>query len=219
MKKIILFGAPASGKGTLAKRIRETLPEIPHISTGDILRDNKKRQTPLGQEAQKYMDAGQLVPDKLVIDMVEDRLTNEKNGYLLDGFPRTVPQAKRLLEFSQPDLVVVLKVPRQELINRVVGRWSCPDCGKIYNVFNPELTPKVEGKCDNCVDTSLEHRADDNEETMNSRIDTYENNSFPCIKFFRENGISVKEELTMKNGDKWETLKATPEDLRFILDL
>ena len=218
MKKIVLFGAPASGKGTLAKRIRQILPEIPHISTGDILRDNKKHQTPLGQEAQKYMDAGQLVPDKLVIDMVEDRLTKEK-GYLLDGFPRTVPQAKRLLEFSVPDLVVVLNVPRQELINRVVGRWSCPACGKIYNVFNPELKPKVEGKCDDCAGTDLTHRADDNEDTMNSRIDTYEQQSFPCIKFFKENGVAVKDELTMKNGEPWQTLKATPEDLKYILDM
>lgn len=218
MKKIVLFGAPASGKGTLAKRIRQVLPEIPHISTGDILRDNKKRQTPLGQEAQKYMDAGQLVPDKLVIDMVEDRLTKEK-GYLLDGFPRTVPQAKKLLEFSTPDLVLVLNVPRQELINRVVGRWSCPSCGKIYNVFNPELKPIVEGKCDDCEKTELTHRADDNEETMNSRIDTYENQSFPCIAFFKENGVTVNDNLKMKNGEPWQTLKATPEDLKFILDM
>ena len=218
MKKIVLFGAPASGKGTLAKRIRQVIPEIPHISTGDILRDNKKRETPLGLEAKKYMDAGQLVPDKLVIDMVEDRLTKEK-GYLLDGFPRTVPQAKRLLEFSIPDLVVVLNVPRQELINRVVGRWSCPDCGKIYNVFNPELMPKIEGKCDNCTETALTHRADDNETTMNSRIDTYENQSFPCIDFFKKNGVTVKDKLTLKNGEPWQTLKATPEDLKFILDI
>ena len=219
MKKIILFGAPASGKGTLAKRIRKVLPNIPHISTGDILRDNKKRETPLGLEAKGYMDAGKLVPDKLVIDMVEDRLTKEKNGYLLDGFPRTLHQAERLLEFSPPDLVVVLEIPRQELINRVVGRWSCPNCGKIYNVFNVELKPNIEGKCDDCEGTSLEHRADDNEETMNSRIDTYEQNSFPVIKFYEEKGIKINGKLTMKNGDEWNTLQATPDDIKFILEM
>jgi adenylate kinase len=219
MKKIILFGAPASGKGTLAKKIKEVLPDIPHISTGDILRDNKKRETPLGLEAKKYMDAGQLVPDKLVIDMVEDRLTKEENGYLLDGFPRTLHQAERLLEFAPPDLVVVLEVPRQELINRVVGRWSCPNCGRIYNIFNPELKPKVEGKCDDCENVALTHRSDDTEETMNSRIDTYENQSYPVIDFYKEKGIRVKDKLSMKNGDEWNTLQATPEDLKFILNM
>ncbi len=218
MKKIILFGAPASGKGTLAKRIREILPDIPHISTGDILRDNKKRETPLGLEAKKYMDAGQLVPDKLVIDMVEDRLIREKNGYLLDGFPRTLHQAERLLEFSPPDLVVVLDIPRQELINRVVGRWSCQDCGRIYNIFNPELKPKLEGKCDDCGGV-LVHRSDDSEEVMNSRIDTYEKQSFPVIDFYKEKGIKVNDKLTMKTGDPWNTLSATPEDIKFILDM
>jgi adenylate kinase len=219
MKKVILFGAPASGKGTLAKRIKQILPDVPHISTGDILRDNKKRETPLGLEAKKYMDAGQLVPDKLVIDMVEDRLTKEKNGYLLDGFPRTLHQAKRLLEFAPPDLVVVLDIPRQELINRVVGRWSCPNCGRIYNIFNPELKPKVKGKCDDCDDVDLTHRSDDNEETMNQRIDTYEEQSFPVIEFYKKKGIKVNDKLTMKNGDEWNTLKATPEDLKYILDM
>ncbi len=219
MKKIVLFGAPASGKGTLAKRIRKFFPDIPHISTGDILRDNKKRETPLGLEAKEFMEAGKLVPDKLVIDMVVDRLNSEKGGYLLDGFPRTVNQTNLLLEFSPPDIVVVLDIPRQELINRVVGRWSCPNCGRIYNVFNADLKPKIEGKCDDCEATPLEHRADDNEITMNSRIDTYEEQSFPAIKIFKDSGIRVNDKLTMKNGDEWNTLKATPEDLKFILEM
>ncbi|MBN2156561.1 MAG: adenylate kinase [Candidatus Lokiarchaeota archaeon] len=212
MKQIVLFGAPAAGKGTLAGKIKKILPQIPHISTGDILRENKKNETPLGLKAKEYMDSGKLVPDELVIDMVEDRLKRDdvKNyGYLLDGFPRTLSQAEKLEEIAPAEVVLVLDVPRQELLNRVLGRISCPECNAIYNKFS--IPPKKEGICDICG-AKLVHRSDDTEETMNKRIDTYEENAGPVIRFYEEKGL-------VKHVDGTRTMHLTEKEIKSFLEI
>ena len=152
MPNIVLFGAPGAGKGTLAAKIKAFSP-IAHISTGDLFRENLKNNTPIGQEAKKYMDKGELVPDSVVIGMVKDRFEKDdvkQDGFLLDGFPRTVPQAKALDEVADLDAVAYIKIDKDVLEKRITGRRSCTECGAIYNVFNDELKPKEEGKCDKC---------------------------------------------------------------------
>ena len=167
--KIILLGPPGAGKGTQAKSISNRY-SIPHISTGDIFRKNISENTPLGIEAKKYMDNGQLVPDSVTIDMVKDRLQDDdcKNGYLLDGFPRTVAQAEALQEFldsrnEKLDTALCIEVPSEFILERMTGRRVCPSCGASYHIkFNPT---KVEGKCDICGNDVVQ-RKDDTEETV-----------------------------------------------------
>ena len=185
--RIILLGPPGAGKGTQAKSISNKF-SIPHISTGDIFRKNISEKTPLGIEAKKYMDKGQLVPDELTIDMVKDRLNNEdcNNGFLLDGFPRTVNQAealKTLLEEkgNNLDTALLIKVPREFILNRMTGRRVCLSCGASYHVkFNPS---KVDGKCDLCG-SDVVQRADDTEETVSERLDIYEAQTQPLIEYY-----------------------------------
>ncbi|MHA1820879.1 MAG: adenylate kinase family protein [Promethearchaeota archaeon] len=213
--KVILFGAPGAGKGTLAGHIKKVLPDIVHISTGDLFRDNVKNQTEIGKKAKEYMDAGKLVPDEIVVGMVKNRFDQDdvkKNGFLLDGFPRTVHQAEELLKITDIDFVLVINTPREELLKRILGRWSCPKCGAIYNIYNPELAPKKEGICDKCG-TPLVHRSDDTEETLNKRIDTYEEQSVPCIQFFKDNNITIKE------VDGLTTASMTPDKIKELLEL
>ncbi|MCP4762972.1 MAG: adenylate kinase [archaeon] len=211
--KLVLFGAPGAGKGTLAGHIKKILPDIAHVSTGDLFRYNMKNNTPIGLKAKEYINAGQLVPDEVVIGMVKDRLAQEdaKDNFMLDGFPRTVNQAKELEKITELDFVYVIEVPREVLLNRILGRLSCSKCSKIYNKFNPELTPKKEGVCDDCG-SELSHRSDDNEETLNSRIDTYENQSVPCIKLFNEKGI-------VKKVDGTRTLHMSGEEIKNLLGI
>ncbi|MCK4779812.1 MAG: nucleoside monophosphate kinase, partial [Candidatus Lokiarchaeota archaeon] len=181
MKKLILFGPPGAGKGTFSGQIKRILPDITHISTGDIFRENLKNETPLGLKAKSYMDKGELVPDEVVIDMVRDRLNKEdakKNGFILDGFPRTLPQAEALSNITEIDLLLLLQVSRDIIFKRILGRYGCKNCGEIYNKYT--LPPKVEGKCDKCgAEIKFEQRSDDNEETLKNRLDTYEKNAKP----------------------------------------
>ncbi|GAA0116393.1 adenylate kinase [Clostridium senegalense] len=190
--KIILLGPPGAGKGTQAKSISNKY-SIPHISTGDIFRKNISEKTPLGIEAKSYIDKGQLVPDKLTIDIVQDRLEHEdcKNGFLLDGYPRTVSQAEALKNFlsekgEKLDTALLIDVQKEFIIDRMTGRRVCPDCGASYHVkFNPT---KVEGKCDICGSVVIQ-RADDTESTVKDRLDVYETQTQPLIEYYKNQGL------------------------------
>jgi len=185
--KIVLLGPPGAGKGTQAKSISNKY-SIPHISTGDIFRKNISENTPLGVEAKSYMDKGQLVPDEVTINMVKDRLQQAdcKNGYLLDGFPRTVAQAEALNSFligrdEQLDTALLIKVPNEFILERMTGRRVCPSCGASYHVkFNP---PANGGKCDLCGSEVIQ-RKDDTVETVKERLDVYEKETQPLIDFY-----------------------------------
>jgi len=189
--KIILLGPPGAGKGTQAKSISQAY-SIPHISTGDIFRKNISEKTPLGVEAKGYMDKGQLVPDELTINLVTDRLTHEdcKNGFLLDGFPRTVKQAEALDAFLNEnkmaiDAALLIDVPSTLILERMTGRRVCPECGASYHIKN--IPPKVEGICDLCG-ASLIQRKDDNLETVKERLDVYERQTQPLVDYYKEKG-------------------------------
>ncbi len=190
--RLVLLGPPGAGKGTQAAGIIKNY-SIPHISTGDIFRKNIKENTELGQEAKKYMDQGLLVPDELVVKIVKDRLMEDdcKEGFLLDGFPRTVAQADSLdTELKEMgislDSVINIVVPAEALIQRAVGRRICKSCGATYHVeFNK---PAVEGKCDVCGG-ELFQRDDDNEETVSKRIEVYNEQTQPLIDYYTDKGI------------------------------
>ncbi len=190
--RIILLGPPGAGKGTQAKLISEEF-SIPHISTGDIFRANIKEKTPLGIEAKRYIDNGQLVPDEVTIGIVKDRLTKDDcdNGFLLDGFPRTVAQAEALDEFlkginKELDVALLIKVPEEFILERMTGRRVCTSCGASYHIrFNP---PKIEGKCDIC-DNELIQRKDDTEATVKERLEVYSKQTYPLINYYKDNGI------------------------------
>ena len=188
---IILLGPPGAGKGTQAKMLVEKY-HIPQISTGDILRAAVKEGTQLGKEAKSYMDKGELVPDSVVIGIVEERIQEPdcKDGYMLDGFPRTVPQSKALDEMlqklaSQIDHVASIEVAQEELIKRLTGRRTCRECGAGYHVmFDP---PKKEGVCDKCGG-ELYQRDDDNEQTVRSRLQVYDSQTKPLIEYYQAQG-------------------------------
>ncbi|EJT6171918.1 adenylate kinase [Clostridium perfringens] len=196
--KIVLLGPPGAGKGTQAKSISNRY-SIPHISTGDIFRKNISENTPLGIEAKSYMDNGQLVPDEVTINMVKDRLQQDdcKNGYLLDGFPRTVHQAEALDNFltereESIDTALLIEVPKEFILERMTGRRVCPSCGASYHIkFNP---PANNGKCDLCGSDVIQ-RKDDTEETVKERLDVYENQTQPLIDFYKN-----KKQLSVVDG-------------------
>ena len=190
---IVLFGPPGSGKGTQAKMLAEKY-EIPHISTGDILRENLKNQTKLGLEAKSYMDKGELVPDEVLINIIKDRLSQPDcaSGFLLDGYPRTVPQADALSTIlnelgKKLDVVLNIDVPDAELIKRLTGRRMCA-CGASYHIlFNP---PKREGFCDRCG-KELYHRDDDKEAAIMNRLDVYKTQTQPLIEYYTNEDVLV----------------------------
>lgn len=184
---LILLGPPGAGKGTQAAKIIEKY-NIPHISTGDIFRKNIKEGTKLGKKAQEYMNKGELVPDSLVIEIATDRLTEDdcENGFLLDGFPRTVEQAVALDAFlgqhgKKIDHVLDIDVPKEELMTRLIGRRVCKNCGATYHVTN--MPPKTEGICDKC-EGELMQRADDTESTVENRIEVYNKQTKPLLDYY-----------------------------------
>ena len=198
--KIIMLGAPGAGKGTHAKKITEKFG-IPAISTGDIFRENIKNGTELGKKAKEYMDAGNLVPDELVCDLVVDRLKQDdcKNGYILDGFPRTIPQAEALTaalakDDDAIDYALEIFIEDQAIIDRMSGRRVCKSCGATYHVVN--IPPKTEGVCDEC-DGELIVRDDDAPETVKKRLDVYHEQTAPLIDYYKKQGI-----LTVIDGSK-----------------
>ena len=191
MLRTILLGPPGAGKGTQAAKIVEKYG-VPHISTGDIFRENIKKGTELGKKAQEYMNRGELVPDDLVIEIATTRLLEDdcRNGFLLDGFPRTVYQAEKLDEFlaargSKIDKVLDIAVEKEELITRLTGRRVCKACGASFHVVN--IPPKKEGICDYCGGELIQ-RADDNLETVTNRIDVYEAQTMPLIDYYEKAG-------------------------------
>ncbi len=191
---IILMGPPGAGKGTQAKKIVQEF-KIPHISTGDIFRENMKEGTPLGVIAQKYINDGHLVPDDVTINMVKDRLAKDDcaHGYLLDGFPRTIPQAEALEKLAKDigreiTLVINISCGRKELVRRICGRRVCKVCGAPYHIETAK--PKVDGICDLCGGPLIQ-RADDNEEALMVRLDHYEKQTKPLLNFYKERGLVV----------------------------
>jgi len=190
--RLVFLGAPGAGKGTQAKKLVEKYG-IPQISTGDLLRAAVAEGTALGKEAKAYMDRGELVPDKVVLGMVKERLSKDdcKKGFILDGFPRNVPQAealdKMLAEMNIPlDLALNVDVPFEDLMKRLTGRRTCKSCGQMYNIYYSPS--KVEGKCDKCGG-DLFQRDDDKEETIKKRLDVYKAQTETLIDYYSKKGI------------------------------
>ncbi|MBR5579391.1 MAG: adenylate kinase [Lachnospiraceae bacterium] len=190
--KIVMLGAPGAGKGTQAKMIADKY-QIPHISTGDIFRANIKDGTELGKEAKSYMDKGQLVPDELTVKILLDRVAKDdcKNGYVLDGFPRTIPQAEVLEEAlnnlqDKIDYAVNVEVPDENIVRRMGGRRACLSCGATYHIEH--IPPKTEGICDRC-EKELVLRDDDKPETVQKRLDVYHEQTQPLIDFYNKRGV------------------------------
>lgn len=212
--RIVMLGAPGAGKGTQAKRIAEA-HGLPHVSTGDIFRANLKEGTPLGLKAKGYMDAGQLVPDDLTCEIVADRIAQPDcaAGYILDGFPRSLPQAEtfqRLLDGrgDTVDVAVDIEVTDDEIVDRLTARRSCPNCGAIYNLkFGP---PKRDGYCDTCEDTALVQRGDDREETVRQRLEVYHETTEPIVAYYERQGILKR---VSGSGATPDTVFAEIEDI------
>jgi adenylate kinase len=189
---LILLGPPGAGKGTQAKMMVDTF-KVPQISTGDILRAALKERTPLGLKAKEFMDKGFLVPDEVVVDIIQERLkaTDCRDGYILDGFPRTVAQAQALDKVltgiqSAIDHVISIEVNKGELIKRLTGRRTCRQCGRGYHIiFDPPLNQK---NCDKCQG-ELYQRDDDNEDTVRNRLEVYDSQTFPLIQYYKEKNL------------------------------
>jgi len=196
MRKIFL-GPPGSGKGTYSMRISPKLG-IPHISTGELFREHLKNETEIGKNIKEIMDSGGLVPDPTTIEIVKIRLAEEdcKKGFILDGFPRTINQAQELEKITPLDIVTNLVIPEDILIDKIVFRRSCKDCGDIYNLADinrsgvrmPPMNPKIPGQCDKCQGELIQ-RADDNEETVRNRLEIYKKETQPLIDFYKEKGL------------------------------
>lgn len=183
---LILLGAPGAGKGTLAAYLIEKMG-VPSVSTGNILREAIANNTPLGAKAKQFMDAGQLVPDQLVIDLLKDRISKDdcKNGFILDGFPRTIPQAEELDKIANIDCALSLEVPDEVIEGRMTGRRVCLKCGATYHIVaNP---PKKENTCDNC-DESLHIRKDDHADVVKHRLATYHEQTEPLKDYYGKQG-------------------------------
>jgi len=203
--KLILLGAPGAGKGTVAKLLTKLDGSV-QISTGDILRGAVQAGTDLGKQAKAFMDAGDLVPDELIMGIMENRLQEDdcKNGYLLDGFPRTIPQAEALKVLldkigSKLDMVVNIDVPRDVILDRLTTRRTCENaaCQAIYNVkSNP---PKVEGICDKCG-SKVVQRADETEEAISHRLDTYNEKTAPLVGFYEKEGLLMTVSATSSDA-------------------
>lgn len=187
-KKLVFLGPPGAGKGTYASRVEKRLGHK-QIATGDILREEVKKETELGKKAKTYMDKGELVPDEIMIDILEKKLEEpeiQEKGYVLDGFPRTLPQAKALDEKEDLDLVVNLNVPEEIIVKRLSSRIICKECGEVYNKLT--LPPEEEGVCDECGG-ELYQREDDRPEAIKERLKVYKKQTKPLIEHYKEKGI------------------------------
>lgn len=211
--KIVMLGAPGAGKGTQAIKIADKY-DIPHISTGDIFRANIKGGTELGQKAKSYIDKGELVPDEVTIGMLLDRIAQDdcKNGYVLDGFPRTIPQAESLTEAlksqgDQIDFALNIDVPDEAIIERMSGRRACPKCGATYHIVY--AAPKTENICDKCG-TELIIRSDDKPETVKDRLNVYHQQTEPLIAYYKTSGV-------LREVDGTQELPKVFEDVVAIL--
>ena len=211
--KIIMLGAPGAGKGTQAKMIAEKY-SIPHVSTGDIFRANIKNGTDLGKQAKEYMDAGKLVPDELTVKILLDRVAQDdcKNGYVLDGFPRTIPQAEVLEDAlnklgDKIDYAVNVDVPDENIVRRMSGRRACLKCGATYHIEH--IPPKQEGICDTCG-SELVLRDDDKPETVLNRLKVYHDQTQPLIDFYTERNV-------LKTVDGTKDMKDVFADIISIL--
>ena len=209
--KIIMLGAPGAGKGTQAKMIAKEYG-IPHISTGDIFRANIKEGTELGKEAKTYMDAGQLVPDELTVKILLDRVAKDdcKDGYVLDGFPRTIPQAEVLDEAltklgDKIDFAIDVDVPDENIVRRMGGRRACVTCGATYHIEH--VPPKKDGICDTCG-SELIIRDDDKPETVSNRLKVYHDQTQPLIDFYTEKGVLKSVDGTIDMMDVFASIKA-----------
>lgn len=209
--KIIMLGAPGAGKGTQAQMIADKY-EIPHISTGDIFRENVKKGTELGLEAKKYMDQGLLVPDELTVKILLDRVAQDdcKNGYVLDGFPRTIPQAevldKAIAELGDKiDYAINVDVPDENIIRRMSGRRACLACGATFHIEH--VPPKQEGICDKCG-KELVQRDDDKEETVKNRLEVYHKQTQPLIDFYTKQGVLRTVDGTVDMKDVFTAITA-----------
>ena len=209
--KIIMLGAPGAGKGTQAKMIADEY-KVPHISTGDIFRANIKEGTELGMEAKKYMDQGLLVPDELTVKILLDRVAQEdcKDGYVLDGFPRTIPQAQvldgELTKLGESiDYAIDVNVPDENIINRMSGRRACLACGATYHIAH--VPPKQEGICDRCG-KELVLRDDDKPETVKNRLEIYHEQTQPLIDFYTEKGVLKTVDGTVPMNEVFEAIVA-----------
>ena len=207
---IILLGAPGAGKGTQASKISDAYA-LPHISTGDIFRENIKNQTPIGVLAKSYIDKGQLVPDDVTCKIVEERISREdcQRGYMLDGFPRTIAQAEALDKITNLDLVINIDVDQTLLLNRLCGRRVCKDCGESYHVSRLN----GETKCARCGG-ELYQRKDDNPETVQKRLDVYNAQTAPLIEYYTKNGLifnvvgnTTPEDVYEKVSKKLDSMK------------
>ncbi|MBR0119535.1 MAG: adenylate kinase [Eubacterium sp.] len=207
--KIVMLGAPGAGKGTQAKMISEKY-DIPHISTGDIFRANIKEGTELGKKAKAYMDEGKLVPDELTCDLVVDRIAQDDaaNGYVLDGFPRTIPQAEALTNAlnargEKLDFAIDVEVPDENIVDRMSGRRACVKCGGTYHVkYNPT---KVEGVCDACGG-ELTLRDDDKPEVVADRLKVYHEQTQPLIDYYNKEGILKEVDGTVDLKDVFDAI-------------
>ncbi len=193
MKKIYL-GPPGAGKGTAASRVAPIMG-LPHISTGDLFRENLKNNTEIGQKAKEFMDKGELVPDEIVIEMVKERISQQdcEKGFILDGFPRTLNQAKMLKEIIPMDVVINLNVPDEIVVKRLSSRVTCRECGNIFNILYAK--PKQEGICDKCSG-ELYQRDDDKEEIIQKRLETYKRETQPLIDFYNDLGLIANVKIT-----------------------
>ena len=194
MLNIVLFGPPGAGKGTQAQRMMDATG-LPQVSTGDMLRAAVKAGTSVGIEAKKFMDAGALVPDQVIIDLIKDRVKEDdaQNGVMFDGFPRTVPQAEALAEIVDVSIVLAIDVPDERIVERICGRYSCGNCGVVYHdTFNP----LPESSCP-CGAFSEKRRADDTEETVVARLKAYHEQTAPLATFYENAGL-----FTVVDGDR-----------------